>query len=151
MMLPIELREAALGLPRIGAWEQMLPLLTVDESGYPHVCLLSRAELEVDGNRVLAVIASPTTAANLVRSGTATLVVIDADHATYIKLDVLYTLEDLGCLAVTFTLHAVKRDAAGVALMPARYEVAEHLVITESWRRTEALLDRLRLIEGCLV
>ena len=45
------------------------PILTVDGDGYPHVCLLSCAELAADEYHVFAVVASGTTIENI-RRGT---------------------------------------------------------------------------------
>ncbi|MBV9047720.1 MAG: hypothetical protein JOY58_05605 [Solirubrobacterales bacterium] len=64
-------------------------MLTVDADGFPHVCLLSRAELEAGVSEIRGVIASQTTSANLKRSRRATLMVIDPAAAWYCKLEVL--------------------------------------------------------------
>lgn len=47
-MIPPEVVTALAGQPVVGSWESMFPLLTVDGSGFPNVCLLSRAELRAD-------------------------------------------------------------------------------------------------------
>lgn len=47
-MIPPEVVTALAGQPVVGSWKSMFPLLTVDGSGFPHVCLLSRAELRAD-------------------------------------------------------------------------------------------------------
>lgn len=131
---------ACSGRPTIGEWEAMLPLLTLDSNGYPHVCLLSRAELDADEERVYAVIASATTIANLRASGRATLVTVDSDAATYTKLDAESTSEDGGWLLVTFTVAAVKRDSIGIPLRPPSYRVEESIAIKEDWARSARLL-----------
>ena len=39
--LPDEVRRALGGWPRVGIWDQVFALLTVDAKGFPHLCLLS--------------------------------------------------------------------------------------------------------------
>ncbi|MDT7630568.1 MAG: hypothetical protein QOI50_2498, partial [Pseudonocardiales bacterium] len=41
--IPVELRSALAGRPTVGDWDVMFPWLTIDDAGFPHVCLLSRA------------------------------------------------------------------------------------------------------------
>jgi Pyridoxamine 5'-phosphate oxidase len=86
MTVPSEIVAALAGWPEAGSWEPTFPLLTVDESGFPHVCLLSRAELHADAHRVYAVLASPTTVRNLSRRPAATVVVVLAESADYLKV-----------------------------------------------------------------
>jgi hypothetical protein len=84
--VPPEIVAALGGRPEVGSWEPMFPLLTVGESGFPHVCMLSRAELEADDYHVYAALASPTTVSNLSRRPAATLMVIGDDSAHYANL-----------------------------------------------------------------
>jgi hypothetical protein len=85
MTVPSEIVAALAGSPEVASWEPMFPLLTVDDSGFPHVCLLSRAELQADVQHVYAVLASPTTVSNLRQRPAATLLVVLADSACYLK------------------------------------------------------------------
>lgn len=146
-MVPEEVRAAVAGSPWPSSWEDMLPLLTVDEHGYPHVCLLSRAELDADGEYVYAVVAGPGTCANLLRTGQATLVVIDEGHAVYVKLDVADVLPEDTWLGVTLFVASIKRDGVGIPLAPPRYLVTEDLGVRESWDRSAALIQRMRSTE----
>jgi len=65
MTVPPEIVAALAGLPEVGSWEPMFPLLTVDDPGFPHVCPLSPAEVHSDVHHVYAALASPTTVTNL--------------------------------------------------------------------------------------
>ncbi|MBV9365580.1 MAG: hypothetical protein JOY89_15175 [Solirubrobacterales bacterium] len=142
--VPDEVRRALRGWPQVGIWDQMFALLTVDAEGFPHVCLLSRAELEAGVSEIRAVIASPTTSANLKRSRRATLMVIDPAAAWYCKLEVLgLRVRDGEPLGAKFQVASVKRDSVDVALKPARFLPTAALTRAEDWRRSERLLAAL--------
>ena len=61
MMVPPEVLALFDGQPEMNSWEPVFQLLTVDEAGFPHVCLLSRMELEAGTGHIYAVLASETT------------------------------------------------------------------------------------------
>ena len=104
------------GSPRVGEWEVFFPILTVDGDGYPHVCLLSRAELAADEYHVFAVVASGTTIENIRRDGRATLVVFGPGSGTYCKLLAVATATEGGALGATFEVTWSKRDSIGIPL-----------------------------------
>lgn len=138
--VPAAVVAAAAGRPVPGEWEAILPLLTVDDKGHPHVCLLSRAEVDADSRHVYAVIASPTTISNLQRCGRATLIVFDDVAATYAKL-VVQSIEKSGeWLLVTFDVVTMKRDSIGVPLRAPACWVDEAVAVNENWARSAALL-----------
>lgn len=142
--VPDEVRRALRGWPEVGIWDQMFAMLTVDAEGFPHVCLLSRAELEAGVSEIRAVIASQTTSANVRRSRRATLVVIDPTAAWYCKLEALsLRAETEGPLAAKFQVVSVKRDSADVALKPARFMPTATVSIEEDWQRSKRLLAAL--------
>lgn len=141
--IPVRLRSALAGRPTAGEWDVMFPWLTVDDAGFPHVCLLSRAELDAGQNLVHAILASPTSIANLRRSGQATLVAIDEHAATYAKLAVARTLTDDSWLGVSCTLASVKHDALPIPLQPPRYLATDRIAASEDWARAARLLTRL--------
>lgn len=141
--VPAQVRAAVAGQPAAGAWESMYPLLTVDADGYPHVCLLSRAELAADHHRVHAALASRTTIDNLTRRPRATLVVVGERAATYLKLQAVRTEPDERWLGVTFEVASVKHDALDTPLRPPAYEVRTHIALDEDWTRATRLLARL--------
>lgn len=140
--VPSEIVAVLAGSPEIGSWESMFPLLTVDEAGFPHVCLLSRAELEADPRHVYAALASPTTVRNLSRRPAATLMVIVDDCARYLKLTMVHT-SGSGLTAVVFEVTSSVRDSLSIPLMPPRYLVASSLPVAEAWAQSAELLARL--------
>jgi len=142
MTVPPEIVAALAGSPEVGSWEPMFPLLTVDEPGFPHVCLLSRAELHSDVHHVYAVLASPTTANNLSRRPSATLMVIVDDSAYYLKLGVVHTSGSV-LTGVVFEVVSSLRDGLGIPLTPPRYLVTSSLPVAESWAQSAELLSRL--------
>ena len=142
MTVPPEIVAALAGSPEVGAWEPMFPLLTVDEAGFPHVCLLSRAELHADIHHVYAALASPTTVNNLSRRPAATLMVIAADSAHYLRLGVIHTSGSV-LTGVVFEAISSVRDSLAIPLMPPRYLVTSSLPVAEAWAQSEELLSRL--------
>ena len=142
--VPDEVRRALRGWPQVGIWEQMFAMLTVDAEGFPHVCLLSRAELEAGVSEIRGVIASQTASANIKRSRRATLMVIDPAAAWYCKLEVLgLQAKDGQPLAAKFQVASVKRDSVDVALKPARFLPTAALTSAEDWQRSKRLLAAL--------
>jgi hypothetical protein len=141
--IPDEVRSALYGWPQVGIWDQMFTMLTVDADGFPHVCLLSRAQLDTGVSEVRAVIASRTTSANLQRSRRATLIVVGTTVAWYCKMEVLALRVEDGALAAKFHVASVKRDSAGVALQPARFMPTAAVATEEDWQRGKRLLAAL--------
>jgi hypothetical protein len=120
----------------------MFPLLTVDELGFPHVCLLSRAELYANEHRIYAVLASPTTVNNLSRRPVATLVVILDDSAHYLKVRAAHISGPVPA-AVIFELASSVRDSLAIPLRPPRYLVTSSLPVAEAWAQSAELLASL--------
>jgi hypothetical protein len=140
--VPPEIVPALAGSPEVGSWEPMFPLLTVDEPGFPHVCLLSRAELDSDATSVYAALASPTTVKNLTRRPTATLMVIVDDSAYYLKLRVVRTTGSV-LAGVVFEVISSVRDSLAIPLTPPRYLVTSSLPVAEAWAQSAELLSSL--------
>jgi Pyridoxamine 5'-phosphate oxidase len=140
--VPPEIVAALAGSPEVGSWEPMFPLLTVDEPGFPHVCLLSRAELHSDVDYVYAALASPTTVNNLSRRPAATLMVITDDSACYLKLRVVHTTGS-GLTGVVFEVISSVRDSLAIPLTPPRYLVTSSLPVAEAWAQSAELLSSL--------
>jgi hypothetical protein len=140
-MVPPEIAAFFAGQPQVDAWEPAFMLLTVEETGHPHVCLLSRAELEADTGHLYAVVASRTATANLARSPVATLVAVDGDTAFYLKVEVTRASESMP-RALAFALTGVRRDSLGIPLTPLRYLVTGELPVIEHWAETRELLNR---------
>jgi hypothetical protein len=145
MTVPGELARLLAGWPLAGVAEQAFPFLTIDEAGFPHVVLLSRAELDVapDGGTVLAVIASPRTRANLARSGRATLIAISGTTAHCTKLAVRRVIETEAALGCALAMTEHKADSLGIPLTPVSYVPPPELAALESWEASRDLLSRL--------
>lgn len=143
--VPVAVVDALSGYPEVGVAEVMMPLLTVDSDGYPHVCLLSRAELDADVARVFAVVTSPTTRANILRDRRATLVVFTESAAYYCKLDGESVQDDGVTLWGTFEPASTKVDGdASFAMAPPRYLPTDAIATSEDWARSRSLLEELR-------
>lgn len=128
----------------------MFPLLTIDERGFPYVCMLSRAELKADENHIYAALASRTTLSNLSRSPTATLMVILDDSAHYLNLTLVHTSVSVPA-AVVFELVSSVRDSLAIPLRPPRYLVTSSLPVAEAWAQSAKLLSSLTGQRGGLI
>jgi hypothetical protein len=145
MTVPAALAGLLDGRPAVGAREQAFMFLTVDQAGFPHVALLSRAELAVspDGREVLAVVAGRRTRANLERDGRAGLVAVEGTTAHYAKLRVVRTIdagESIGC---AMTLAGYQADTLGIPLSPVSFVTTAGLARLEDWAASDRLLRRL--------
>lgn len=142
--LPDEVLAALRGGPVVGDWDPMFPLLTVDEAGYPHVCLLSRSELDARPALVVAVVVSPRTTENLRRDGRAALMVVVADAAFHCKLRMVWAQQgEHDQFGVAFEIVSVKRDGIGIPLEPPRFLVTGAIQWEEHWESSRRLLDCL--------
>jgi hypothetical protein len=150
VQVPREICAALDGRPRVGSDDEPVHLLlTTDEHGAPYVCLLSRAQLEADGETVHAVVYSSGTKANLDRTGVATLVVATGGVAHYCALAVQRQLAEGALSAYAFALRDHRRDAVpGAQLRPMHYTVTEQMPRDEDWATTRRLLDRLAAGNG---
>jgi len=145
MTVPAALAGLLDGRPTVGTREQAFMFLTVDQAGFPHVALLSRAELAVspDGREVLAVVAGRRTRANLERDGRAGLVAVEGTTAHYAKLRVVRTIdagESIGC---AMTLAGYQADTLGIPLSPVSFVTTAGLARLEDWAASDRLLRRL--------
>ena len=126
--VPEELAALLAGWPEPGRAEQAFPFLTVDEAGFPHAALLSRAELDVSADRsaVLAVVASTRTRAHLERDGRATLIAVGGTTA-HCRLAVA----------------GYKADSLGIPLSSAGFTATAEIGRLERWPDSRRLLARL--------
>ena len=133
------------GRPAVGAREQAFVFLTVDQAGFPHVALLSRAELAVspDGREVLAVIASRRSRANLERDGRAGLVAVGGTTAHYAKLRVVRTIDAGASIGCAMRLADYRADTLGIPLSPVSFVTTADLARLEDWAASDRLLRRL--------
>jgi hypothetical protein len=150
MSIAPEVRHALSGQPVIGTWDPIFPFLTIDPNGYPHVCLLGRAELEATDDHIHAVITGRTTATHLALHGQATLVLIGADSATYGTLrKVGEPITEGPFTGYTFEVAATKHDTAGVAMRPAQFLPTRRLATHEGWKTTRRILHQLSTRNDC--
>jgi hypothetical protein len=141
--LPQAVASLLAGRPTQGRIEQAFPVLTVDDAGFPHVCLLSRAQLQPTPTGLTALVSSPRTRANLRRRGIATLIAMTAEAAHYCKLRLIGSIEEPWALAAAFELVEHKADQSPVPLSPATYVPTNELEAAEQWDRGLALLRQL--------
>ena len=132
------------GTPRPGVAEQALPFLTVDDAGFPHVCLLSRAEVEADAGEVRVAVASTRTRANLERDGRACLVVVETTNAHYLKLRVVRAVEHDGRFGAALELVEHRPDSLGIPLEPMGFTPSDALRELEHWDLSERTLAAVR-------
>lgn len=132
------------GRPAVGGEEQAFLLVTAGDDRVPHVCLLSRAEIEADDREVRLVVRSRRTRAHLAASGRALLfAVVDGAARTW-QLRVARTVDAGDALAAALTIESVEDDRfPGVDLHPMHYVVTGGVPSAERWSANEALLDRL--------
>jgi len=145
MNVPGEIRDMLHGRPQVGAAEQAFPFLTVDAEGFPHVALLSRAELDPGARpqAVLAVVHSAGPRANVLRSRRALLVSIAGATAHYSKLALTRSIEAEGFLVCAFEMVADKADTIGVPIEPTLFPASERVAAIERWDVTERLLSMI--------
>lgn len=145
MSVPDPVAALVRGRPEVGAEEQVFPLLTVDDDGYPHVALLSRAELDVDGagDRLLAAVAAITTGRNLRRDGRAGLIAVEGTTAHELKLQLVERIEDGVMLGLSFEVLEHEADSLGIPLEPMRFHATDDVAALERWDDCAELLARL--------
>jgi hypothetical protein len=131
------------GLPARGRAEQAFPVLTIDDAGFPHVCLLSRAQLQPTPTGLMALVSSRRTRTNLLSRGVATLIAVTPAAAHYCKLQLTESIEQTWALAAAFELVEHTVDRSPVPLTPATYVPTAKLEAAEQWDRGLALLRLL--------
>jgi hypothetical protein len=145
-----QIPEAALavlapGPDRHGSFDQAIPLLTVDNDGFPHVALLSRAQLRDGGTArdLHAVVWAGTTSANLAATRRATVILVGGQVAWYLKLTVVRAVEHEGRVGVILRLAKSIADSAGVDLVPMGFRSSAALAAEEGWDADRQVLDLL--------
>jgi hypothetical protein len=143
--IPVEVAALLAGRPVSGQTEQAFPFLTIDNEGFPHSALLSRAEMDVGKRRqtVVAALASQQTRANLLRDGRAGFIAIGGEVAHHIKLSLRNTLEANGLLGCVFDVVNYKADTLGIPLEPMMFQASDVVARLEKWTLTEGLLHAL--------
>src|SRR5690606_23444843 len=126
----------------VGAAERAVLLLTTDEEVFPHACLLSRAQVKIDGNAIRIVVTSRFSADNLRRTGHATLIVGDEQHLHSCKL-LCESVDDsvAGMTAFSLSLRWHKADGGGAALTPLSFIVDDGAPERERWNECADVLE----------
>jgi len=124
---------------------QAFPLLTVAESGHPHVCLLSSAQVSVaaGGAAILVSVSARDTCSNLDSRRLATLVAVRGISAYYTKCRVSDRTEVEGRAGFALEPLDVKTDRAGVDLVPLGFHFRPELAEAERWAVDTAVLADL--------
>lgn len=128
----------------IGGTAQAFPFLTVDADGHPHLALLSATELDVGADGALHVaLAGAGTRANLLRTGTATLLAVEGTTAHVVKLTLRRHVDHDGLFGAVLDVSSHRPDSLGIPLAPLTFEVVADLERRERWDRTRHLLHLL--------
>ena len=143
LALPRDVVAYLSGRPVVGASEAVIPLVTVDDAGFPHGCLLSRAQVAATATEVQLVVTSPGTRANLRERGRALLLVSLGDTVHHCKLRVLRVREASDALGASCELAAHKADSLGIPLEPMSFVASDEMARFERWDETAALLASL--------
>jgi hypothetical protein len=124
---------------------QAFPLLTVADSGHPHVCLLSSAQVGVVADRgaIVVSVAGRETCANLDARGLATVVAVRGISAYYTKCRLADRTEVQGRAGFALEPLDVKIDRAGVELVPLGFHFRPELAEAERWAVDTAVLADL--------
>jgi hypothetical protein len=141
--LPSEVEAELRGRPAVGDVEPVLVFLTVGEEGFPHVTLLSRAEVEPSRHGVMLALAGRTTPANLDRSGRGTLFVVSGDTAHSVDLRVVDRVSRDGMTGYRTRVVGHRADSLGIALSPLSFVVPPELPSIERWQVSESVLELL--------
>ncbi|TMC07094.1 MAG: hypothetical protein E6J41_16850 [Chloroflexi bacterium] len=151
--LPAALQRLLDGTDLEGSAGLTVQLLTVDESGWPRVALLSAGEVLATGPRAIALALWPdgTSAANLGRSGRATLALVHAGAGWYVRCAALREADlglDDGRALAAFALRVqeVLEDAVPYAELTGgiAFRLADPGRTLAAWRAASDALRRRR-------
>ncbi len=143
-MIPAAVVDALAGRPTPGVAEYAVALVTVDAEGFPHLILLSRAEVEAEDEQVRAAILGRGTRANLARDGRAVLVVVEGTTVHSLRLEMTESIEAEGHLAARFRVVDHRGDSLGIPVEGFRYTPTEELAQLERWDASASALQQLR-------
>ncbi|NNN18880.1 MAG: hypothetical protein HKL84_03385 [Acidimicrobiaceae bacterium] len=141
--IPPEVSTFLAGKPVMGSAEQVVPLLTIDSNGFPHACLLSRAQLDATDTEVRAAITSWGTRENLRNHGVALILVTLGDTVHHLKVGVLHAHDENRVLLVAFELIAYKSDSLGIEIQPMTFLAGPWISSLEHWDETAIMLRSL--------
>ncbi len=142
--LPQDVIDAFAGRPEPGSWDDACLLLTSTAEGVVDVCMLSRAEVDVDDRYVHAVVGSRKARANLQTHRAGTLLAFAQGSIYYLALTLHDEFVDDAVCGFTFTVRRVLHDDIGIALRSLGYFVDPGLERTENWAGSQRMLADLR-------
>jgi hypothetical protein len=144
-MVPEAVVRLVSGPAQRGRREQAFPFLTVDEPGFPHVALLSRAELDASAGHafLLAAVASQRTVRNVERDLRAGLIAAEGTTAHYLKLAVVDLLREPPLMGMVLRVVDHVADSIGIPLEPMRFTASDAVAVMEQWDRSRAMLAEL--------
>lgn len=129
--------------PVMGSPEQVLPLMTIDSNGFPHACLLSRAQVRATKSEIRTAITSWGTRANLRVNGVGLLLVTLGETVHHIKMGVLRAHDEKKVLLVAFEPLFYKADTLGIEIQPMTFLAGPWISSLEHWDETESMLRSL--------
>ena len=102
--------------------ERVLPLVTVDEGGFPHPMLLSSVEVRaIDPKTIRIVIgARSRSARNLLERAVATLLIVEPERTVYVKVRVIGGPDQVSGIPEAGLFHLTVEDV--LEDMPAEWE-----------------------------
>lgn len=141
--VPPEVSAFLSGKPEMGSSEQVIPLLTIDAHGFPHACLLSRAQLDATDTEIRAAITSWGTRSNIRNNGVALILVTLGETIHHLKLGVLRAHDEKKVLLVAFEPIEYKADTLGIAVQPMTFTAGPWISSLEHWDETQIMLGSL--------
>jgi hypothetical protein len=138
--IPDGVVSAVAGLPHVGVPDQAFVFITTDVNGFPHPCLLSRAEIACDAGCLIIVLAGQQTPANLRRSGQATFIAVAGEAAHVCKLQVVEMRPFEALSAARLRVVAYKSDSVGVPLGGMTFVPTTQITVDERWADSQAVL-----------
>ena len=116
---------------RVGNLDNASALITTDGEGYPFVCLLSSRQLAVRAHRVVALVGSRRTIANLERNGRATLHLIHDGASVLAKLELKSTRLLDAKMLVVFEVSMLDAERRSTVLTPIKYLLDAEILASE--------------------
>jgi hypothetical protein len=127
------------GEPSLGAMETVVSLLTCDDGGFPRVCLLSRNQLVIDGDHLVALARSRRTLANIARSSQAVMHLIAENSSITAQLESFDATRTSNGTLVRFTVISIEAERKTAVLEPPRYLV-DHAILQDEGASAASLL-----------
>lgn len=112
----------------VGALDRAFVLMTVDDEGFPFACLLSSRQLAVREQRLVALVQSKRTTANVQRDGRATLHVIHEGASVLARLQ-MTSLRALEAKALLyFDVMLIESERRTTILTPVMYQLDQAIL-----------------------